>query len=254
MKRPTCDQCGKVVDYIVVDGYDVAERLLEGVEFRVGLGDDGSATPSLLNKSDENYFSSLNEKKWLGEIKDFVENHADVANCPYCDKEVSLGNVADNPNEPVQVMKLNSLPEMIQGGAAQGNPGLSNINPALLGLFGIDPEEMTVRALKEGVTYKYRLGRIEPTNKNNGIKWNDWREGELKIKRRDFDLPESYRIANKYWKKDDPMLIAPLDTEVNDWDEFRPDDFEDGLFVNFDDHVLEIRHLGQEGDGDEDSE
>lgn len=114
MKRPTCDQCGKVVDYVIVDGYDVAERLLEGVEFRVELGDDGSATPSLLNKRDETYFHGLNEDKWLGEIKDLVENHADVANCPYCENEVSLGNVADSGNDPIKIMKINGLPGMNQ--------------------------------------------------------------------------------------------------------------------------------------------
>jgi len=80
-----CDTCG-VIDHIIVDGYCFGDRLLEGVEFMVK---DKNGKPNALGVKPEcqDYFSDLNQKKWLKACEEFCEQ-LDIAQCPKCGDDV----------------------------------------------------------------------------------------------------------------------------------------------------------------------
>jgi hypothetical protein len=59
---------------ILIDGYEVGERLLEGILFTVYFNDSGVTGVKIENDSQRNYFeSNLNSRKWYREVKNYVE-------------------------------------------------------------------------------------------------------------------------------------------------------------------------------------
>lgn len=64
----------KLVDYCLVNGYHIDERLLEDVIFKVFIV-DGEIQIDLNNESDRGYFEQLNVGKWIQEGISFADEH-----------------------------------------------------------------------------------------------------------------------------------------------------------------------------------
>jgi len=79
---PTCGQQG----YALIDGYAFGDRLLEDVEFEIRKDKDGNLTASV-EPSAANYFSQLNEKKWLKEAVKRATDCPDELTCPQCGQQ-----------------------------------------------------------------------------------------------------------------------------------------------------------------------
>lgn len=81
-----CDTCGEL-EYVLLDGYDVGDRLLEGVLFEIRKKGKGyTATTQAKN---EKYMKNLNEKKWLREMVRYAAE-TDTATCPKCRGDVAM--------------------------------------------------------------------------------------------------------------------------------------------------------------------
>lgn len=85
-----CEKCGRI-EMSLLDGYGVGDRLLEGVMFECRQNDDNTFDVAISPKHAE-YFSKLNEKKWLGEIKEAAK-HQDVFTCPHCGSDTAPENM-----------------------------------------------------------------------------------------------------------------------------------------------------------------
>lgn len=88
-KQLKCDNCGDI-DSVLFDGYDIAERLLEGVMFRATPNDKGSYDIALAFDHDQEYFDGFNQKKWFKEGLKHVEE-IDFCQCPECGDDVHMG-------------------------------------------------------------------------------------------------------------------------------------------------------------------
>ena len=75
-----CHNCGDI-DYVLLDGYSVGDRLLEGVMFEIRR--DGQGYKINVSAEDANYFSDLNEQKWLAKILKYASS-TDYVTCPKC--------------------------------------------------------------------------------------------------------------------------------------------------------------------------
>ncbi len=90
MSKPlefNCEDCGDL-DYVLINGYDFGDRLLEGVMFR-GFP-DGHVE---IDPEGAEYFKDLNQKKWLKEAKrHFAEvmEMGDEVTCPKCKDDVAV--------------------------------------------------------------------------------------------------------------------------------------------------------------------
>ena len=82
-----CDVCGEV-DYAILDGYSVGDRILDGVKFEIRFqGDKPVATA--VTKDCVHYFEQLNQKKWFTAASACAEEW-DVFECPLCGAD--MGN------------------------------------------------------------------------------------------------------------------------------------------------------------------
>lgn len=82
-----CDGCG-IVDHAIIDGYAVGDRLLEGVKFILTILSD--KVVANVHPDDADYFKSLNQKKWLKEVREFAEDeNLDVVTCPMCGDDMN---------------------------------------------------------------------------------------------------------------------------------------------------------------------
>jgi hypothetical protein len=90
--RFKCDNCGDV-DHVLVDGYHIGDRFLEGVLFEITITSKGSFESKV---SDIDYFinSGLSVKKWEKlameyASEDCIDNGCCSMICPLCnDSEV----------------------------------------------------------------------------------------------------------------------------------------------------------------------
>lgn len=80
-----CETCGSV-EYGVLDGYLVAERLLEGIKFHCYKNDDGTFRV-VVSPEHAQYFSHFDQEKWLKEIAEFCKGR-DIWDCPKCGNDV----------------------------------------------------------------------------------------------------------------------------------------------------------------------
>lgn len=64
-------ESGKTIMTAEFDGYDIAERLLEGLMFQITVQPDGTLKASV-KPSDEGYFSQFNTAKFLKEAEDYA--------------------------------------------------------------------------------------------------------------------------------------------------------------------------------------
>jgi hypothetical protein len=84
--RMKCDRCG-ALDYVLIDGYDFGDTLLEGVMFQIRVASNGKLSASI-DPDHTDYFKTLNQRKWLTEAKRYAAKECDVAQCPKCKKDV----------------------------------------------------------------------------------------------------------------------------------------------------------------------
>jgi hypothetical protein len=81
-----CDNCGNL-EHILIDGYNVDDRLLEGVLIECRL-ENGKWVASF-QEEDSGYVSRLNETSLLMEAVWVLEN-LDIAECPQCGGDVDV--------------------------------------------------------------------------------------------------------------------------------------------------------------------
>lgn len=87
----TCDRCGPL-EYALIDGYAVGDRLLEGVLFEIRPVHESDTLFTVVPTPDaERYMKSshLKMKDWCEEIARYVVE-TDVAACPTCQEDVDL--------------------------------------------------------------------------------------------------------------------------------------------------------------------
>ena len=105
-----CTKCGEI-DHVFIDGYPFGDRLLEGVLFKV---EDKNGKPHAIGVAEESaeYFSGLNEKKWLKECEAFCLE-LDIIECPICYDEI-LGWAAPEEIKKATIVKF-GLPDILGG-------------------------------------------------------------------------------------------------------------------------------------------
>ena len=54
-----------------MDGYDMGGRILEGVEFKVSVQEDGSIEVVIADRARE-HFETLNPMRWLKEVGEYI--------------------------------------------------------------------------------------------------------------------------------------------------------------------------------------
>ena len=92
MRFSECESCGKIPEMTLINGYNFGDRLLEGVMFEIVL-DKGKPKCLGVAAEYENYFSNLNQKKWMKEAeREAMETDMD---CPICGSEIYLENDKD---------------------------------------------------------------------------------------------------------------------------------------------------------------
>lgn len=87
-------------EYVLVDGYNVGDRLLEEVMFQVRVAADKKFTV-VIDPTSASYFEKLNKEMWLQKVQKFVEKR-DWAECPNCGEDVDLCSWRDDWVAPEQ--------------------------------------------------------------------------------------------------------------------------------------------------------
>lgn len=96
-----CDVCGEV-DYGVLDGYAVGDRLLEGVLFDIHI--NGQKPTAAVQHRFASYFDDLNKEKWLKAMEEHAEEQ-DIFQCPECGGD--MGNpLLPPPTNPPKQFKM----------------------------------------------------------------------------------------------------------------------------------------------------
>ncbi len=90
----TCEDCGEI-DYAIIDGYQVGDRVLEDVKFvfcKLKNGDVVLAENCILTNGqqhkweEDSYLKTLNKKYWLEQIAKYGSPDVDMYEfeCPKC--------------------------------------------------------------------------------------------------------------------------------------------------------------------------
>jgi len=83
-----CSHCGKEKKTAYVDGYHFGERLLEGIKFMLEI-QDNKLTCTGVAEQDQEYFSTLNEDKWIDACNEYCED-VDIIKCIDCNQDVEV--------------------------------------------------------------------------------------------------------------------------------------------------------------------
>ena len=84
-----CDGCGKMLDWIYVDGYSFGDRMMEDVRFKVKLA-NGKFECLEVEDDAKPYMVQFDWNHWKKECEDFCRRN-DIAECPKCgDQEVDV--------------------------------------------------------------------------------------------------------------------------------------------------------------------
>ena len=70
-------ETGQILYSITIDGYEVGDRLLEGVMFIVTVQSNGTLAVKVHPDAQE-YFEDLNKEKWLKEIAEHVQEADEI--------------------------------------------------------------------------------------------------------------------------------------------------------------------------------
>jgi hypothetical protein len=84
----TCEDCGEI-EMAYLDGYHVADRLLEGVCFEIRI--EHGKIKATTAEEDQDYMSNLNEKKFLKVAAQYAEGD-ECLECPKCGDEATIVN------------------------------------------------------------------------------------------------------------------------------------------------------------------
>ena len=80
-----CPTCG-LLEYVLMEGYEVGDRVLLGVKFELSVV-DGELSVSVREK-DRQYFEQLNQGKWLRAAYECAKQ-VDIVTCPKCSTDVT---------------------------------------------------------------------------------------------------------------------------------------------------------------------
>lgn len=100
MKRIVCTKENKPIAYGLFDGYLVADRLMEGVDFRVSVDTEGKVQV-VIDPKDESYLKTFgNPQRWYAMVKKHVEasDEADMQ-CPDCGGDAELQDDKAKPKK-----------------------------------------------------------------------------------------------------------------------------------------------------------
>lgn len=107
-----CEKCGDL-EFAYIDGYDVAERLLEGVMFEIRFV--GKKANVKVREYDKDYFEQFNEPKWLQAIKELAEEEDNLI-CPKCQDHIGNGGIGTSDGKPKPIgIPVNSIDDIIKG-------------------------------------------------------------------------------------------------------------------------------------------
>lgn len=98
-----CDNCG-AIDYVLVDGYEVAGRLLEGVMFEVE-DKDGKPHTIGVTARDEEYFDQFNQIKFILAMDALCETEEE-AECPKCGEYIDIWGSERRPPTPIKQINI----------------------------------------------------------------------------------------------------------------------------------------------------
>jgi hypothetical protein len=94
-----CDNCG-IVDEVCFDGYAFGDTILEGVIFIAN-----SKGKVRVSEENANYFSDLNQKKWLDVAKRYLKE-TDIVSCCKCDDDIAITQEDKKEKKPIKMKAL----------------------------------------------------------------------------------------------------------------------------------------------------
>ena len=91
-----CEKCDKKLDHVLLDGYDIDDKLLEGVKFII---EDKGGVPLCTGVLDEHksYFSKF-DKDYIHEATAWARM-TDVLLCPHCNWDIAVYHTDDTKPE-----------------------------------------------------------------------------------------------------------------------------------------------------------
>ena len=127
---PTCDHCG-VLNHVLIDGYDVGDRLLEGVMFEVRAV---RGRPQVMVTADAAaYFATLNTTRWLRAMRTYART-TDLFICPHCQSEIDT--IAPPSTSPQVVVPVRTA-SLLGRPTPPMNTTQKNVMNTLTMLFGL---------------------------------------------------------------------------------------------------------------------
>ena len=111
-KELKCDNCG-VIPYVLINGYLVAERLLEDVIFEVSIDPRKKYYQAKVRDDQKEYFSNFNEEKWLKVIEDYAED-LDIAQCPKCKDDVAMTDADLVEPVPIKQVPMGNISDVLK--------------------------------------------------------------------------------------------------------------------------------------------
>ena len=102
-----CDLCEKELEFVLLNGYDVGDRLLEGVIFKISKKKNGKYKAELYNEDDWAYCNRLNMKMFFKDMGGWA-GETDIAECPNCGWDVGM-----NDDYPLTIEDKKSMLKML---------------------------------------------------------------------------------------------------------------------------------------------
>ena len=106
-------ESGKTIKTAQFDGYNVGERLLEGLMFQVDIQDDGTMKV-YVKPEDQNWFDQFNTTKWLQEAQKFAESN-DIFEDPSSGEDcwAVTDEMTTLPQKTGHVIKTSTIDEIL---------------------------------------------------------------------------------------------------------------------------------------------
>lgn len=102
----TCEECGKEVDHLLLDGYTFGDRMLEGITFTIKKRKNGKLYCADYPKTE--YTNGLNMKRWVQLCNEYLDD-IDILTCPECGQDVGVNLEAEQRDIEPTVIGLSSL-------------------------------------------------------------------------------------------------------------------------------------------------
>jgi len=101
-----CEECGKEVDNLRLDGYLFGERILEGIIFIIKKRKNGKLYCADYPKTE--YTNGLNMKRWVQLCNEYLDD-IDILTCPECGQDVGVNLEAEWRNTEPTTVGVSSL-------------------------------------------------------------------------------------------------------------------------------------------------